>query len=116
MMKKIILATFMTSLSLHSFADINVDLSDFQLWSATNGSDLIRVIPKGVPVMTPQINALAPACTDNDSYMVKTTIAPAAISRMYSTLLAAKMSAKTVTLVLSGCETNRPAIVSVELL
>jgi hypothetical protein len=30
--------------------------------------------------------------------------------------LAAKMSAKTVTLVLSGCETNRPAIVSVELL
>jgi hypothetical protein len=115
-MKKNMLAIFLASISMYSLADINVDLNDFQLWSTTAGSDLIRVIPKGVPVMTPQINSLAPTCTDYDSYMVKTTLTPAAINRMYSTLLAAKMSAKPVTIVLSGCETNRPAIVSVELL
>lgn len=110
MMKKSILVVVLTSLSMFSFADVNVDLNDFELWSTTAGSDLIRVFPKGVPVNN------SATCGDADSYMVKTTLAPAAINRMYSTLLAAKMSAKPVRLMISGCETNRPAIVSVELL
>ena len=80
-----------------------VNLSSFQLWSTTNGSDVIRVIPDNASVV-------AEGCNDPDSYMVDTALTDAAKSRIYSTLLAAKMSDKPVRLNIQGCESNRPAI------
>ncbi len=104
-MKKIITAIlFFCSLSVK--ADAVIDIPDFQLWSTTNGTDIVRVIPNGVAVS-------AQGCSDPDSYMVKSTLSAASISRIYATLLAAKMASKPVTIVVIGCETNRPAIVNV---
>ena len=91
--------------SLSAKADVVIDLPDFQLWSTTNGTDM-RVIPNGVAVS-------AQGCSDPDSYMVKSTLSAASVSGIYATLLAAKMASKPVTIVISGCESNRPAIVNV---
>ena len=88
------------------YAAAFVDLSDFQLWSTTNGADEIRVMPTGVSVINQ-------GCTDPDSYMVKATLPAAAISRTYATLLAAKMASKSIKIYISGCQDNRPAILNV---
>lgn len=93
---------------LSAFADVFIDLADYQLWSTTNGTDVIRVVPIGASVN----NTQTPTCSDADSYMVKSTLSAASINRIYSTMLAAKMASKPITIVVSGCELNRPAIVS----
>lgn len=86
-------------------ADTQVVVSNYQLWATTNGNDIVRVIPTAISV------ANGEACSDPDSYMVKSTLSAGQINRIYSTLLAAKISGKPVRLVTSGCMTNRPAIV-----
>ena len=103
-MKKIVFC-FLALVALPSYADEFVELSDFQLWSTTNGEDAIRVIPNGVAVR-------GQGCLDADSYIVKTTLTAPAISRVYATLLAAKMGSKPIKLFIAGCELNRPAIVN----
>lgn len=100
---------FLSVISFPLCADVTVDVADYQLWSTTNGTDIIRLIPTGVAVN----NAQAPSCPDADSYMVKSTLSASSIDRIYSSLLAAKMSSKPVTITISGCETSRPAIVNV---
>lgn len=92
-----------------AFSEVFLELPDYQLWSTTNGTDVIRVIPIGTPVS----NTQEPACSDPDSYMVKSDLTESSINRIYSTLLAAKMASKPITLVVSGCQLNRPAIVNV---
>lgn len=95
-------------LSLNATAS-EVVLDKFQLWSTTNGDDLIRVIPTGTAVV-------ANGCSDPDSYFVKSTLSETVKDRIYNTLLSAKLSKQAVTIKLSGCETNRPAIDTVIIL
>ncbi len=91
-------------------ADQSITLNDFELWSTTYATDTIRVFPTGIPVNN---SSCSGAGSNPDSYMVKTTLSPAAISRIYATLLSAKMSGKPVVIYTSGCEDNRPAILTV---
>ena len=104
-----LLCLFMFSSSSYSLADGYVELVEYQLWSTTNGANTIRVIPTGALVD-------AQGCSDPDSYMVKTTLEEAAINRIYSSLLTAKMSDKPVKIYIQGCEVNRSAIVNVILI
>lgn len=95
--------------STYSLADGYVEINQYQLWSTINGTNTIRIIPTDSQVD-------AQECSDPDSYMVKTTLEETAISRIYSSLLTAKMSDKPVKVYIQGCEANRPAIVNVILL
>jgi len=85
-----------------------VDLTDFYLWSNTYLLDIIRVQVGGT-VQNPS------GCSDSDSYMVLTTLSEEAKQRIYSTLLAAKLAGRPVRLRIDGCESNKPAIISVVL-
>jgi hypothetical protein len=106
-MKKYIGVVLFSFLPMISSA-VTVKLDDFKLWSTTYGKDTIRVLPIGQPVV-------ASECADPDSYMVSTSLTEPAIARIYSTLLAAKMSGISVELHVDGCEYSRPAIRSVNL-
>lgn len=104
-MKKIIAATiFLSSLTVN--AEVREEVRNYQLWSNINGGEIIRVIPTGQAVN-------GQGCVDADSYMVKSTLSPAIISRIYETLLTAKIASRPVTLIVECCQSNRPAIIGV---
>jgi hypothetical protein len=92
-----------------SNANTSVDIINFELWSTTNGLDVIRVVPTSAAVV-------GIGCSDPDSYLVKTTMSDKSVNRIYATLLTAKISSRQVRLFVSGCELNRPAIVNVIML
>lgn len=83
-----------------------VTLTQFSLWSDTYGEDTIR-ITSSVGISNPE------GCTDPDSYFVRSTLSSTVKSRIYSTLLAAKMGGKSVNVFLDGCESSRPGISTV---
>ncbi|MBQ4831574.1 hypothetical protein J8L84_20050 [Alteromonas sp. MMG017] len=103
MKKLILLLTLFSSFSYANFAE--VEISTFQLWSTTRGLNIIRVIPTNSGSLSNPGN-----CTTLDSYMVRRSLTEEEKSRMYSTLLAAKMAGISVSLEIMGCEENRPAI------
>ncbi|WP_166636732.1 hypothetical protein [Cognatilysobacter terrigena] len=81
-----------------------VSVTNPTVW-ATTGSNVIRVI-------TPNVNVVnADGCSDPDSYMVLQTLPRDAQMRIYALLLTAKVNSKSMTLRVSGCESNRPAII-----
>lgn len=81
-------------------------LTNFTLWSNTHSNSTIRLVVPGA-LVNPS------GCTDPDSYMVQSTLSTDAQKRIYATLLAAKLSGKSVQAWVSGCESNRPAILNV---
>jgi hypothetical protein len=81
-----------------------VSVTNPTVW-ATTGSNVIRVITPNVSVVN------ADGCSDPDSYMVLQALPRDAQMRIYALLLTAKVNAKPVTLRISGCESNRPAII-----
>ena len=85
----------------------DVVLSGIHIWSNAGGNDVVRVTTPGQSV----VNSFG--CSDADSYMVLSTLTKETTARIYSTLLTAKALGEPVTVRLSGCELNRPAIVSV---
>lgn len=113
---------FLLALSWQSQAGWVV-VSDFALWSNTYNSDTIRISTPG-GVSNPD------NCAESDSYMVSPifTLEEApdpqsstadleatiqkqhVLNRIYSTLLAAKMSGKPEKLYLDDCYRNRPAV------
>lgn len=91
--------------SVHAANNI-VPMSDFELWTTTYQDDVIRVIDLN-GVKNPE------TCTNPDSYFVSTALSAKAQERIYSTLLAANFSEKSVRIALNGCQDNRPRLVSV---
>lgn len=83
-----------------------VTLSNFTLWSNTYANAQIRLSDVGVPI-NPS------GCTDLDSYMVLSSLSAEIKNRIYSTLLSAKAMNRPVKLWVEGCESNRPAILTV---
>jgi len=94
----------------HDGANGWVTVQDYRLWSNTNNSDVIRI-----QVDDGYYNPASSTCPDPDSYMVSTSLSVAAQQRIYSTLLAATMASKPVSLNLStdSCEDQRPKIINV---
>lgn len=90
-----------------TFAESHADMvtvASFSVWSTVYGTDTIRVT-------SPQI--VNPAgCSDSDSYLVLSTLCRESNSRIYATLLSAKMQGTGIQLSISPstCESNRPAI------
>lgn len=78
-----------------------------QVWSNVYCDNRIRIATPGQAVVN---NG---GCSDPDSYMVLTTVPKEAQARIYATLMSAKMAGKPVTLHVEGCESGRPAVVSV---
>ena len=81
-------------------------MDNFELWSNTYETDVIRVVDLG-GIQNPE------SCGDPDSYYVSTALSSESQNRIYSTLMAAKISGKTIEIVLNGCEGNKPRLVSV---
>lgn len=103
LIKQAVFVTLM-SFSYYAHADaVAVQLSSFSLWSSWSGGDFVRVRT------TDQI-ANPNNCSSPDSYVLDPAMEPSAISRSYSTLMAAYMSNKPVTVVVEGCALNVPAI------
>ena len=90
-----------------SAVEQDVVLNDIHVWSNAGGNDVVRVTTPSQSVVNPS------GCSDTDSYMVLSTLAKETTARIYSTLLTAKALGQAVTVRLSGCELNRPAITSV---
>lgn len=90
-----------------TFAESHADMvtvASFSVWSTVYGTDIVRVT-------SPYI--VNPAgCSDSDSYMVLSTLSRESKSRVYATLLSAKMQGTGIQLSISPstCESNRPAI------
>jgi hypothetical protein len=89
-------------------AGVWVDISDIKLWSNTYTADTIRV-------ETSEARMNPSNCSDPDSYMVLSTLSEPTQQRIYSSLLAAKMSNKIIRLRIDGCQSERPAIINVVL-
>lgn len=85
-----------------------VTVANYQLWSNFYLGNIIRVEVGGT-VENPA------GCSNPDSYMVLTTLPDEVRQRMYSTLLAATLAGRSVRLRVHGCETDRPAVISVVL-
>lgn len=85
-------------------------IDDFTLWSNTYTTDTVRIEIDG--------DYYNPAnCTDTDSMMVAAELSEEARARIYSTLLAAKLSSTPVKLFIdsSSCERTRPKVLNVVL-
>lgn len=99
---------FLSFASSSVFASGNhyITFSNFDLWSNTYLDPTIRIDDKDGEQNPGD-------CTDPDTYFVATSISQEAQNRIYSTLLAAKLSSKPVTAILNDCLSNRPRIISV---
>lgn len=96
-----------TSLTVGAQSTSDVVLSNFVVWSDTEGNGIIRVTAPNQTIVNNW------GCTDPDSYMALATLTKEAQSRLYATLLTAKALGKPITLRLGGCQSNRPAIMNV---
>ncbi len=104
-MNRVLVALLVYCFSSAAFATTFVTISDFQLWSNTYDNPVIRVVASSI--QNPE------SCSDADSYMVSTTLPTGAEDRVYAALLAAATADKSIQVVLSGCESGRPRIISV---
>ena len=97
----------------HNGNDGWVTIERFILWSNTYNNPQIRISIVGDSVYNPA------GCADADSYMVATELPQAVQDRIYSTLLAAVMAGKRVTLRLDNapgrCELTRPKVLNVRI-
>ena len=97
-----ILLSPLNSLAANNF----YSMQDFQLWSNTYEWEVIRVIDLN-GTQNPE------GCSDPDSYFVSQSLSLEAQNRIYSTLLAAKLSGLPIQVVLNGCENTKPRITNV---
>jgi len=104
---KLLVVVFLSIASWPALAVTEVVANSVQVWSNIYGDNRIRVATPGQSVVN------SSSCADPDSYMVLTTIPKEAQARIYATLLTAKGMGKPVVLHVEGCESGRPAIVSV---
>lgn len=108
-MKKLILLAMCVAVAQNARASSAwVTVTDYQLWSNFYLGSVIRVEVSGT-VENPA------GCSNPDSYMVLATLPEAVKQRMYSTLLAATLAGRSVRMRVHGCETDRPAVISVVL-
>lgn len=87
----------------------DVLLNNIRVWSNAGGNNIIRVTTPGELIVNDW------DCLDPDSYMVLSTMAKEAQTRIYAALLTARVTGSPITVRIDGCESNRPAIVSVYL-
>ena len=104
-MKKSAFLLLMAVASSVNAANTFVKIKDYTVWSNTYSSDDIRV--SDVTVKNPD------ECTDPDSYFVASGLSADSKNRIYSALLAAAIADEEITIVINGCQQNRPAILSV---
>ncbi len=97
----------MLSASIANAVSQDVVFNEVVIWSDAGGNNIIRVTTPTQSV----VNSWG--CLDPDSYMVRSTLAKETQARVYATLLTAKALGKPITARIDGCESNRPAIVSV---
>lgn len=85
-------------------AEQDIAVSNFQVWSNVGANNVARVTTPGTTVVNPS------GCTDTDSYMVSSSLPKDAQARIFAILAVARSTGGSVTLRVSGCENNRPAI------
>ena len=83
-----------------------VSIQNYELWSNTYNDDRIRIT--GITIQNPEL------CLDADSYMVHNGHPDAIKDRIYSALLSALISGKSIEIYIDGCESNRPRIKNVK--
>jgi hypothetical protein len=103
----ILTSMFTLTASVANATEIDIVLNEFVLWSDAGGNNVIRV---STPAQELVNNA---GCLEPDSYMVRSSLEKPTQARIFATLLAAKSLGKPVTARIDGCESNRPAIISV---
>lgn len=94
----------------HNGNDGWVTIQNYDLWSSTYKDPQIRVTIKDDSYYNPAIKA----CGEVDSYMVSTQLSSQQQDRIFTILLTASVSGKSVRIRLDrdSCELNRPAIIT----
>lgn len=94
----------------HNGNDGWVTIQNYELWSSTYKDPQIRVMIKNDSYYNPAIKA----CGELDSYIVSTQLSAQQQERIFSILLAASLSGKSVKVRLDrdACELNRPSIIT----
>jgi hypothetical protein len=88
-------------------AEVDLQLTDFKVWAIGSEKNIRVTLTSSVsPANNPA------GCTDPDSFFVLSTMAAETQSRIYATLLAARIAEKPVWIRINGCELNRPAIIA----
>ncbi|QNM98403.1 hypothetical protein [Chitinimonas koreensis] len=103
MKKLIVLLLSLVPFAAHA-AEQDIAVSNFQVWGNVGANNVVRVTTPGTTVANPS------GCSDTDSYMVASTLPKDAQARIFAILVVARSAGAAVTLRISGCENNRPAI------
>jgi hypothetical protein len=83
---------------------VDVTITEYEVWSNLEDNGIVRIRPISGSIVNPA------GCADPDSYLTRATMTAQVQARVLAVALAAKATGRALTLRISGCSNDRPAV------